>query len=377
MKKIKQYLKNKNLNILFLATSIMLIYKVLFDFGSVMLWANMILSLIGPFLAGFIIAYGLNIPCVLIENLLLGVKVKWIQKKARLISVVFIYLVLILLLLFIFGTLIPMFYENIVLLITNMPVYFEQALAFFQNHPSYGNIEFDHWIESIIEAKPWNYLLTGFDTSSLLGSFQYVSNFISGATSALLAISSSFCFLLEYNRIKAYIKRLIKTSPSKENRQATTRYIRLIDMSFRKYLRFQLLDALILGVITTIELLILRSPYALVLGLILAIANLVPYYGAIIGFILPVVVVALSSGLETAILAAIILLITQQIDKKIIQSRLRDVAFSISPILVTIGITIGASIGGIVGMFFAVPVVNVIKTIMDEYVQMREKIETA
>jgi predicted PurR-regulated permease PerM len=105
----------------------------------------------------------------------------------------------------------------------------------------------------------------------------------------------------------------------------------------------------------------------------LGVANIVPYFGSIFGSMLAVFITFFSNGWETALLTAIILLITQQFDGYFINPRIMGTSFKLSPIIVIIAITVGGALGGVAGMIFAIPVVNVLKTVMDEFLETREK----
>jgi predicted PurR-regulated permease PerM len=135
----------------------------------------------------------------------------------------------------------------------------------------------------------------------------------------------------------------------------------------------QTIDGLILGTIVTIELYILRSPYALVLGIMLGIVNYIPYFGSIIGSAVAVVVIAFTQGIPMAAIAAAVLLITQQIDGNIIQPKLMGSSFALSPLLIIISVTVGGALAGVFGMIIAIPIVAVLKDIFESIVIYNEK----
>jgi predicted PurR-regulated permease PerM len=74
-----------------------------------------------------------------------------------------------------------------------------------------------------------------------------------------------------------------------------------------------------------------------------------------------------------AVAAAIMLVIMQQLDGNFINPRIMGSSFKISPVVVIIAITIGGSLGGVLGMIFAIPVANVLKTILEEYIATKEQ----
>jgi predicted PurR-regulated permease PerM len=80
-----------------------------------------------------------------------------------------------------------------------------------------------------------------------------------------------------------------------------------------------------------------------------------------------------TNDFKIALITAIMLLITQQIDGNFINAKIMGDSFKISPVMIVIAITVGGATGGIMGMIFAIPVVNVLKTILEEYIQAKEK----
>jgi predicted PurR-regulated permease PerM len=119
---------------------------------------------------------------------------------------------------------------------------------------------------------------------------------------------------------------------------------------------------------------IMGSPYAVTMALLLGVLNIIPYFGSIVGSAICVFIVWATSGFQTALVVAVTLLIIQQIDGNFINPRIMGTSFKISPVLVIIAITIGGAIGGILGMIFAVPVANVLKTVLEEYIQNKESL---
>lgn len=109
------------------------------------------------------------------------------------------------------------------------------------------------------------------------------------------------------------------------------------------------------------------------LGIILAVCNIIPYFGSIFGSIGVVIIISCTSGINTGAIAALVLLVTQQIDGNVIQPKLMGTSFSLSPALIVIGITLGGAIAGIWGMVLAVPVVHILKVIAGDLIAVREK----
>ncbi|MCL2634064.1 MAG: AI-2E family transporter [Oscillospiraceae bacterium] len=361
--------------ILVIALGVLVIYKILFDLDTIIGVFGMVLGIINPFIIGFIIAFCINIPVSWLEGKILKIKRKWVNKFARSISIFANCTLLLLLLGFGLSRIIPMIYENVMQLIGLIPEWFEQGLIALKNLPFADELNLNESINDILETQPWMEFLS-IENIDLWGSVGMVQSVFSGMMSVILTAVSAIYFLIEYNGLKEYVKRVIKAVSKDDVRQyAAIKYVRLVEKSFRKFLSCQFLDSLILGTIVTIEFLILGSPYALVLGILLGVLNIIPYFGSIFGSLIAILITLFTNGLETAILTAVILLITQQIDGNFINPKIMGTSFKVSPILVIISISIGAAMGGILGMIFAVPVANVIKTVFEEHIHNREKVK--
>ena len=95
---------------------------------------------------------------------------------------------------------------------------------------------------------------------------------------------------------------------------------------------------------------------------------MIPYFGAIIAVIIATIITFITGGFSQAVWMVIITTILQQIDANIINPKIVGESLKISPLLVIFAVTIGGAYFGILGMFLAVPVVAVIKVLIDDYV---------
>ncbi|MCL2693658.1 MAG: AI-2E family transporter [Oscillospiraceae bacterium] len=359
--------QSKLLKYFLFAAGILLFIKVLFDFTSI---SNIISSgfhIIQPFVVGFVIAYCINIPCTWLENRIKRIKFKWVKKIARTVSILVMLAVTIAFFTLGLMLLIPMIYDNARQLFMFLPQYIENAFDAAKTLPFANELNLDVWLESVVEDQPWmDWLPSVGDVGGVAVSF------FSGIFRALLTIVSTVYFLVEYNKIKEFLLRLVRAHFTKKKR-AVLKYVFLIDTSFRKFLSSQFLDCLILGSIVMLEFTIIGTEYAIVLGILAGVLNIIPYFGSIFASVVAVFIIWAEMGLNTAIITAIVLLITQQLDGNFINPKIMGTSFKVSPVLVIIGITVGGAIGGVPGMILAIPVVNVLKTVLEEYIQTKEK----
>jgi len=184
-----------------------------------------------------------------------------------------------------------------------------------------------------------------------------------------LMVVLGYFFLCDRERIlirmELLVPRLIRTTAVKTG-NAVCRELKL-------YLRGQGLVAAIVGTLAAAALALVGVRSALVLGIIIGILNMIPYFGPVIGAV-PAVLMALSSGWTTAASAIIALWLVQQIDGTLISPRVMGSLSGLSPATVLLAIFIGSGLGGIVGMLLAMPVIMAYRTVFRIFVQRYENV---
>jgi len=200
-----------------------------------------------------------------------------------------------------------------------------------------------------------------------------VRGFSTAIFRGILAFISSIYILLEKDKFKAFLTRLVQAFTSPAVCEAVIKYTASLNKNFKQYIYTQTIDGCILGTIVTVQLYLMGSPYFLILGIMLGIINYIPYFGSIIGSLIAIAVVAFTQGITMGAIAAVVLLITQQIDGNVIQPKLMGKDFSLSPLLVIISITVGGAFAGVLGMIAAIPIVAFLKDMLDSLILYREQ----
>ena len=138
-----------------------------------------------------------------------------------------------------------------------------------------------------------------------------------------------------------------------------------IDKILSRYILSQLLLWLIIGVLSFILLLILRVKFPLVLSIINAVANIIPYFGPIIGGV-PIIFIALTGSVTKGIIAAIGVILIQQVEGNFLAPKITGDSTNMHPIIIIILLVLGDKIGGVIGMVLIVPIAVIIKVIYDD-----------
>ena len=141
----------------------------------------------------------------------------------------------------------------------------------------------------------------------------------------------------------------------------------------RLYLQGQLMIAGAVALLAVAALMIVGVRSALVLGLLVGILNVIPYFGPFIGGV-PAVLIALTDGWQKAALTVVALTVVQQLDGSWISPRVMGSLTGFSPALVLVGIYGGARLGGVTGMLLALPVMMTTRTLFRVFVQKCENI---
>lgn len=142
-----------------------------------------------------------------------------------------------------------------------------------------------------------------------------------------------------------------------------------VDMVLSGYIRGQLTDSLIMGVLIGISVAIIGIDFPIIIGMIAGIANVIPYFGPIIGMIPAALMGLISDNPMKALYACITLLILQQIDGAIIAPKVVGESVDVHPVAVVVSILIGGSLFGLLGMLVAVPIAALVKLLLIRFME--------
>lgn len=142
---------------------------------------------------------------------------------------------------------------------------------------------------------------------------------------------------------------------------------RLINEVFSKFIRGQLLEAFCVGILSSIALSIVGIDYAIVIGLISGICNMIPYVGPLVGTILAAVMGLLSGRPIKVIYAIISMLVVQQIDNNLLAPKIVGDSVGLHAVFTMMAILVGGNVGGLLGMLLAVPVAASIRVLFNKW----------
>lgn len=349
------------------------VYKTLDNIEQIGEGIKKFLGVISPVLVGILISYILYVPCRKIEATYSKVKkVKFVKKKARTLSILTVYLIVLLILVILVNVILPPVIQSVVDLVNNLEHYYNVAIYKIRELPDNGIIKSEQLINAIREAK--NIDLTNIiNTDKMTDYLQSIISMLGGIFDVFVSIVVSIYILSSRTKIIQFLERLTGAVFKEKTSNNINKYFNRTNEFFFKFLASQIIDAFIIGLLTSIAMAVMGIKYAVLLGFMIGLFNIIPYFGAIVGIGIATIITLLTGGLGQAIWMVVIITILQQIDANIINPRIVGNSLKMSPLLVIIAVMIGGAYFGVLGMFLAVPVAAVIKLLIDDFIEWKKK----
>ncbi|WP_213818834.1 AI-2E family transporter [Garciella nitratireducens] len=336
-----------------------------------------ILNLFRPFIFASIFAYFLFRPVRWVESRIFGSRIKK-EGVRRAFSILTIYAILFFLIGLFFYFTIPRIIRNISDLITGLPSYIEMFQEFLMEMQRSGklnalgisiDIERFGLLENLLEYSMSFFKNTQSTIEEVLTSvINSAVFFTSGIFSIILAFFITFYILKDREELFESMRNFFYAFfPSKTIKKGRN-FLRLADQVFGEYLIGNVIDSLMIGILCFLGLLLLNIKYALLISIIIAFSNLIPYFGPIFGAI-PAIILTLFDRPIKAIWVALFILVLQQFDGNYLKPKILGDKVGLSPFWILFAITIGGGLFGVLGMFLGVPTVAICKVILSKIIR--------
>jgi len=358
-------------SIFILAVALIAVYKTFDNLDGIFSAIGSFFSMISPIIYAFGIAFLLYPLCARVETFIDIHTPVFFQKRARVISVLSVYVFVFFIIGGIIYMMLPAFTKSIVDFIKMIP-YLLNKFVNKLNQSKYIYIDLNS-IDKYIDVQKFlsesGWLKMEVYTSKILN---LSVNFVK----IILSVITSIYILLDRKSLLDIFKTFGKMFIKKGKFSFIRRYgMKAIEFSY-KYIFCVLTDAIIIFVLSLVIMLVMRIDHAVVLALMLGVFNIVPYFGAILACVISVIITLMTANFTTAIILAIILFALQQVDCNVIQPHLIKDSLEIRPFWVLVGILIGGGLFGVWGIVAAIPVMALIKTIINDYmIYIKEKNE--
>ncbi len=353
-----------------LGVAILVVYKLLDNFGDIANGIGEFFKVISPFFIGVFIAYLLYIPCKKIEETNRKSKNKFIRKKARALSILMVYLIVFLLIIILFNLILPVVVRSVIDFINNIQGYFETAINKYNELPEDSILKGEIVKEEIETIKNID-IKQYFKLDKILQYAIEALNAITSLFNMFVAFIVSIYILAERTEIVKFLRKFVNAVFKDRTYKNIDKYFNNSNEIFFKFIASQFLDAVVVGVLACIAMSIMQIKYAPLLGFMIGLFNMIPYIGAIIAVVVAALITLITGGISQAIWMLIVVIILQQIDANIINPKIVGQSLKLSPLLIIFAITVGGAYFGILGMFLAVPVTAVAKILVEDYVELK------
>lgn len=315
-------------------------------------------SAASPIIIGLVIAYIINILMTFYEKRFFertqNVTLKKIKVPACMLLAMLSFVLIITL---IIGLVVPELSSCIRLLISDIP----PAIESFLSSEFVQEIAPEDLYEQLngIDWKTLMNDLIGMITSGLgstVGAVvSVVSTAASGVVTGVLAFIFAIYFLLGKTALLDQCRRFMKSYLPEKVVKKVNYIAEVVNDSFHRYIVGQFTEAIILGVLCALGMLVFRFPYAGMIGALIGFTALIPVAGAYIGGVVGFVMILTVSPIK-ALLFLVFLLVLQQLEGNLIYPKVVGGSLGLPAIWVLAAVTIGGALMGIMGMLIGVPI---------------------
>lgn len=362
-------------NLFLLVFGGILLYWILHETDRVKRFLGYGLDVLTPFIAGAAVAFVLNVPMRAIERLLKKVKQQGLR---RALAILITFVVVIAVLVGVFYLLVPQLIVTGERLIDSIPGFIrrvqQQITEFLSKNPeiqswvtentNFANLNWSDLIQKIV-TRVTNGLYAAADGLILM-----VKGLSTGIFNAVLSLVFGVYCLGRKEILARQARRILYSMLPEKVCDEIIRILRLSNSTFSNFISGQCLEALILGCMFAISMLIFRMPYIPLVSVIIAVTALVPIVGAFVGCIIGAFFILVESPV-LAFWFVIMFLVLQQIEGNLIYPRVVGTSIGLPGMWVLLAVAVGGDLMGVGGMLLMIPFTAVLYALTKEFTEKR------
>lgn len=335
-----------------------------------------IIAIFMPFIIGIMIAFVLNVLLNVIEK-------KWFkklnQKNSKLwnkikrpTSLITTFVVIIAILAFILGLMIPQLKNTTELFTKNFDSYRKQSIVLLEK-VGIKRKDINNLNKSLENIKEEITDYVSENSNEIMQTTLGVASSVIGTiTSIVLGIVFAIYVLLKKEELSRQIQKIMRAYLPERKQKKIKEICNLSNKTFGNFISGQCLEALIIGILCFIGMLLLQIPYASTISVLVGFTALIPVFGAFIGTFFGAFLILMVDPIK-ALVFIIFILLLQQVEGNLIYPKVVGKSVGLPGIWVMVAVTIGASVAGILGMLISVPLCSVLYSIIRTNVN--EKLE--
>ncbi len=349
-------------------TTLLVLFLIICYRESIFEFLGTILSAAAPLFIGAGIAYVVNILMSFYErHYFPKSKKKAINRSRRPVCLVGSFATVLAIIVIVFALVIPQLISGIAIIIESLPNFLNSTVAFLKskNVPTQEITDYlnnINWQEKIKQFAELAASGAGDIFDVVVGT---VSSVFSGIVTVAIALIFSFYLLSAKEKLLSQFKHLATRFIKPQIIEKNYHILEVMNKCFKNYITGQCTEAVVLGVLCTIGMLILKFPYATMIGALIAFTALIPIAGAYIGAFAGAFMIFTESPTK-ALGFLVFIVILQQIEGNLIYPRVVGSSIGLPAIWVLAAVTVGGGVMGIPGMLLGVPLAATVYHLLKE-----------
>ena len=330
-------------------------------------------NIVSPFVVGAGLAFILNVPMRGIENWFGFIKSKGLR---RAIAIVLTFVALLLVIAGVLGILVPQIYQTFLDLAQKLPEFGKWVIGWvqrlFEDYPrvldwvqeNFGPDKISQIAEKIID-----YVQTSLP-SIWNGTIHVVKGLSTGIFNAVVSLVFGIYCLARKEVLARQARRLLYAFVPEKISDITVRILRLTNATFSNFISGQCIEAVILGSLFAVSMLIFGMPYIPLVSVLIAVTALIPIVGAFVGCIFGAFFILVSNPIQ-AVWFVIMFLILQQFENNVIYPKVVGKSVGLPGMWVLLAVSVGGELMGVAGMLIMIPAFSVLYTLLREICKAR------
>ncbi len=322
-----------------------------------------------PLLMGLAIAYILNITMSFYEkrflNKLSG-QIPLLGKFKRMVSIILALLSFVLIIALILVMVIPQMQTAVNTIINKMPEFTQKIANVIQD---FERTEFYQFIGQFLQDNPLNAGITSADVTEMVknvlgwlqkdgisGTMGILNSAIGTTLNIFMGFIFAFYLLAGKENLLRQLGLLVNRFVEPQISRRLSHVVKILDESFHSFIVGQVLEAMILGTLCAIGMMILRFPYAVMIGVVVGATAIIPIFGAYIGAAVGFIMIFTESPVQ-ALLFVVYINVLQQLENQLIYPKVVGSSIGLPGIWIFVSVVVGSGLFGVTGMLFFIPLV--------------------
>ncbi len=330
-------------------------------FTNIITGVGYLLAAASTLIVGFIIAYVLNIAMNFYERKLLkGMKGEKLQKYKRVISILLAIATIVMIVVLLMRLVVPELKNCIVILVAGIPGLLEDLQKLVASNPQLAEIVpsallEDSWQQQIDLTAVMDQVVTWAKSGASNVVLNYVSGILSGIVTFVMGLFFALYILGSKEILKRQCNHVLDTYMKPAHKERMLYVLSTFNDSFHSFIVGQCMEAVIIGSLCILGMLILRFPYAVMIGALVGCTALIPIAGAYIGAIVGAIMILTVSPVK-ALLFLVFILVLQQLEGQLIYPKVVGTSIGLPGIWVFAIVIFGGALCGIPGILFGIPI---------------------